>query len=229
MSEQVDLNKTLLKGVTAYRMPGGEFQPLDADVIAMLGNTLRSVAISCKSKAWPELFELMSQHEQSTDSLMEEIRLAHNAVSNLLLWINDPEKKPGVEDQDIYVALERVGWNDVPIAGKVAYLNMLGLKQIAMVWATGRKMHLLGLAETATLERVADAAGEVMRMYDQRTNTVADANRTLKSAVQYALLCGLMPEDVRTAVGAAVASFDDTQGFDAKHLYRSTSVDAEGE
>lgn len=225
-----ELRAGILKSMASVRQIGSdEWYDYTSDVIFIFGRSLRELAIGCDRQTWPELFALMEPHAGEA-GLRAEVTAAHNAFAELMLWINDPDHHPGIDDRSIFEGLARVDWKGVPIAGRVTYMAMVGLYYTARVYMAGRRYEVSGTNnKKPVFDTVADAAGLIMRMVDQGVDGVSEANHSFTAATHYALSLGLSPDDLRAALSAAVASYDANQPPDADALYRLKPLPGEPE
>lgn len=198
-----------MKGFTIMRLPESApwYQPR-ADVIFMLGQCFRSVRIACQHQDWPELFSAMKKvsNKDETD-LMESIRLAHCAWVDLLDWIDNSENR-GIQDNNYKEALTRVGWDKIPLEGRIIAMTQLGLYFLSRIWICGRQRVLSDMVDLDNHALVAAGVTEGFRCVDQSVSPVINASKVLKNAVLNATQQGMTPEQILSAVNSAISSGD---------------------
>lgn len=204
---------------------GGDFKNMQGDVIVMLGNCMSLMAAGCYNRSWPQLFALLEQVHDG--DLTEDVRRMHLVVAEFLKNIDIRAKDDDVVDTTIFEALDRAGWEDIPVAARTAWLAMLGLYHLSRVWVVGRQRLEHGYLPAVAFETVAQAAGQMMRIRDQKLDTFTDGAAAIRAATHYGLLCGLTVEDMVNAVRQAAVSTDTKQPLDTMSLLSADEADAD--
>lgn len=203
---------------------GGDFKNMQGDVLVMLGNCMSLMAAGCYNRSWPQLFSMLEQVHGG--DLTEDVRKMHLTVAQFLKNIDIRAKDSDVVDATIFEAMDRAGWEKIPVPARTAWLAMLGLYHLSRVWVVGRQRLEHGDLPAIAFETVAQAAGQMMRIRDQKLDTFTDGAAAMRAATHYALLCGLSVEDMVSAVRQAAVTTDTKQPLDTMSLLSADEADA---
>lgn len=186
-----EFSKSLYGGYGRMRAAGdnyGHFLNVQADVRNILGEAIKMTHAAMNSNSWPDLVAALTDANTSEKDVLVHAARAGRAVYDFCVRACNPTV---ADDFDIRDTLREVNWSDVPEKGRAAFLSMLGLFVLSRVWVLCRQETGLGSPANVTIEPIAVAAGQAMRMWDQNIDPIDEAIDSLTYATRHAMACGL--------------------------------------
>lgn len=202
----------IMQHIAMVRATGdGGLMNLQGHLLHLVPHCAKYMALGCRTQSWPQLFSFLERARPAgSPPLLDELRAMHLTLFRFIdaAASEDPEvEKEVAKHSSFYQTLDMVGWGDVPIAGRVGYLSMLGLYIASRMWVLNRQyVNAPYLAQDRPYDVVCKAAADVLQAYDQRTTTKAQAIPLVIEAAIYCRSTGVSLDDVKKAAEIAYLS-----------------------
>lgn len=176
----------------------GRYLNLAADIRHMLGSSIELIASVLQHKNWPEYFEALKDDSLNEEELQRQVWIAAEKIVKFCERACDATQvEYGLRD-----TLKAVGWDEIPVKGRMLYLSMFGLCMLARTWTVCKQEVGVGVPANTAFEPIAVSATQMLRLLDQKIDPVDEAIDTLEHAVKHALYLGLSRESVLAKVKA---------------------------